>query len=74
MTVRHVLLSCPKWAALRHQYLAQLHTLDLKRILNTSEGAKAAVEFILATNILAQFTRVAREERDNNREDDGAAS
>jgi hypothetical protein len=69
MTVRHVLLSCPKWAAQRHQHLARLRTLDLRKVLGTPEGVKAAVEFVLATNILAQFTRVAREERDNSRED-----
>ena len=74
ITVRHVLLSCPKWAAQRHQYLARLHTLDLKKVLNTSEGVKAAVEFVLATNILAQFTRVAREEGDNSRENGEAVS
>ena len=74
MTVRHVLLSCPTWAAQRHQYLAQLRTLDLKKVLGTPEGVKAAVEFILATNILAQFKRVAREEQDSRREDSEAAS
>ena len=74
MTVRHVLLSCPTWVAQRPQYLARLRTLDLRKVLSTPEGAKAAVEFILATNILAQFTSVAREEQDNRREEDEAAS
>ena len=69
MTVRHVLLSCPKWAAQRHQYLARLRTLDLRKVLGTPEGVKAAVEFVLSTNILAQFTRVARKEQDNSRGD-----
>ena len=74
MTVRHVLLSCPTWAAQRQQYLARLRTLDLKKVLGTPEGIKAAVEFILATNILAQFSRIAREEQDNRRENSEAVS
>ena len=72
MTVRQVLLSCPKWASQRHQYLAQFRTLDLRKVLGTPEGTRATVEFILATNILAQFRRVAREEQGNRREEGNA--
>ena len=64
MTVRHTLLICPRWRELRQRYLARLKTSDIRQLLNTPKGLKAAVRFILATNLLPQFQRVAREEQE----------
>jgi len=64
MTVRHTLLICPRWRELRQRYLAWLKTSDIRQLLNTPKGLKAAVRFILATNLLPQFQRVAREEQE----------
>jgi hypothetical protein len=50
MTVQHILLVCPTWATLRSRYLAELKTLDIRKIFNSTKGSKAAVEFILDTN------------------------
>jgi hypothetical protein len=63
MTVQHVLLSCPTWSALRMRILGELRTTDMRVLLNTYEGATAAIEFVLRTNLLAQFSLVAREEQ-----------
>ncbi len=67
MTVHHILSVCPIWATLRSRYLAELETSDMRKILNSTEGAKAAVQFTLATNLLPQFQRVAREEQEISR-------
>jgi ribonuclease HI/exonuclease III len=62
MTVRHVLLTCPKWKGNRQRYLARLKTSDIRQILNTPDGSKAAAQFILATDLLPQFHRITCEE------------
>ena len=67
MTVHHILLVCPTWATLRSRYLEELETSDMRKILNSTEGAKAAVQFTLATNLLPQFQRVACEEQETRR-------
>jgi hypothetical protein len=61
MTVRHVLLVCPTWSALRTRLLGELRTSDIRVILNSTTGATAATRFILHTNLLDQFRLVARE-------------
>jgi hypothetical protein len=63
MTVRHVLLTCPKWKGNRQRHLARLKTSDIRQILNTPDGSKAAAQFILATDLLPQFHRIACEEQ-----------
>ena len=63
MTVRHVLLSCLRWRNLRQQHLARFKTSDIRQLLNTPDGVKATTQFILATNLLPQFRRIAREEQ-----------
>jgi hypothetical protein len=35
----------------------------MRTLLNTYEGATAAIEFVLRTNLLAQFSLVARKEQ-----------
>ena len=67
MTVYHILLTCPTWTTLRSRYLAKLETSDIRKILNSTEGSKAAVQFTLATNLLPQFQRVACEEQETRR-------
>jgi hypothetical protein len=43
--------------------LGELRTTDMRVFFNTYEGAIAAIEFVLCTNLLAQFSLVAREEQ-----------
>ena len=61
MTVRHVLLTCPKWRALREEELEPFFG-DIKRILNTKEGVTAALRMILKTGLLEQFKMIISEE------------
>jgi len=63
MTVRHVLLSCTLWTEKRQQELRSLRTTDLRQILRTPAGIRAAVRFILQTGLLAQFDLFAHEEQ-----------
>ena len=58
MTVKHVILTCPKWREQRRAHLGEVH--DLKQILTNQQGATAAIRMILATDILAQFREVGR--------------
>jgi hypothetical protein len=58
MTVRHVLLRCPTWRASREEELAAFRG-DIRRILNTSPGATAAIRLILRTKLLDQFKTTA---------------
>jgi hypothetical protein len=43
--------------------LDELRTTDIRVLLNIYEGATAAIEFVLRTNLPAQFSLVAREEQ-----------
>jgi hypothetical protein len=43
--------------------LGELRTTDIRVLLNTYEGATAAIEFVLRTNLLAQFSLIARKEK-----------
>jgi hypothetical protein len=43
--------------------LGELRTTDMRVLLNTYEGATAAIEFVLRTNLLLQFSLVARKEQ-----------
>jgi hypothetical protein len=58
MNVRHVLLRCPKWWEIREEELANFRG-DIKRILNTSSGATAAIRLVLRTGLLDQFKATA---------------
>ena len=58
MSVQHVLLVCPSWSALRRQLFSSPPT-DSRALLNNYKGATAAIQFVLQTNILAQFSLVA---------------
>jgi hypothetical protein len=62
ITVRHILLTCLKWAGEREEELGKWDT-NLKGLLTDPQGALAAVRFIVHTKLLEQFQRVAwREE------------
>jgi hypothetical protein len=63
MTVHHILLFCPTWSTLRMRILGELRTTDMRILLNTYEGVTAAIEFVLRTNLLAQFSLVAGKRR-----------
>jgi len=67
MTVLHILTVCPSWNHLRRRFLHSLRTTDIRKILGTPKGIKAAVRFTLATNLLAQFSRITCEEQEERR-------
>ena len=52
MTVRHVILRCPRWEALRREELSAMRISDLQRLLGMRNGAAATVRMILKTGIL----------------------
>jgi hypothetical protein len=60
MTVRYVLLRCPTWRVIREEELADFRG-DIRRILNTSPGATAAIRLTLRTKLLDQFKTTACE-------------
>ena len=63
MTVHHILLDCPIWTEPRRELLGTFHSKDLRKLLNDRKGAIAAIKFVLHTDLLAQFGRIARQER-----------
>src|SRR5438067_10785956 len=62
MSVHHVLFACPTWSVLRTGILSAFRTTDLRKLLNNQKGAKATVKFVLQTDLLAQFSLIARAE------------
>ena len=58
MTVEHVLLKCPQWNTERVELISPLCTNNLKRILTTKSGRKAATRFVRRIGILDQFRTV----------------
>jgi hypothetical protein len=66
MTVRHVLLKCPTWRVIREEELADFRG-NIKRILNSSPGATAAIRLILKTKLLDQFKATACESHAESR-------
>jgi hypothetical protein len=65
MSVRHVLLTCPKWRDVRETELREFGE-DLREILGTKEGATAAIRMILKTGLLEQFKATPCEEREES--------
>ena len=57
MTVEHVLLNCPKWSTERGELIHPLRTNDIKEILTSKKGAKAAIRMVQRTKILDQFRK-----------------
>jgi hypothetical protein len=70
ITIYYILLIYSIWTILRSRHLTELKTLDIRKILNSIKGSKAAVQFIFATNLLPQFQRVACEEQETRRGND----
>jgi hypothetical protein len=66
MSVRHVLLSCPRWVNEREEELGEL-IRDLKEVLGTEYGATAAIRLILKTGLLEQFKATAQGRREERR-------
>jgi hypothetical protein len=67
MTVEHVLLQCEKWDREREETIEKLRTRNLRSILNSRQGTRAATEFILRAALLEQFNHV-RERESESRE------
>jgi hypothetical protein len=54
MSVRHVLLSCPRWEREREEKLGE-RARDLKEVLGIRHGATAVIRLTLKTGLLEQF-------------------
>jgi hypothetical protein len=66
MSVRHVLLSCPRWVDERKEKLGEI-ARDLKEVLGTEYGATAAIRLTLKTGLLEQFKATAQRRREERR-------
>jgi hypothetical protein len=66
ISVRHVLLSCPRWVDKREEKLGEL-TRDLKEVLETEYEATAAVRLTLRTGLLEQFKAAIQRRREERR-------
>ena len=55
-TVRHIVLYCPQHTATRTDFLRQAGSRDLKEILSTPRGAKAAARWLIACGIIPHLT------------------
>jgi exonuclease III len=75
MTVRHILLICPRWRQERQEL--GIDRKDLRYLLTTREGATTAINFLLRTDLLEQFrgyaggTHATRQERVEGEEEGG---
>ena len=68
MTVEHVLLKCPQWDTERAELISPLCTNNLKEILTTKPGGKAATRFVRRIGILDQFRAAVVEQRREEQE------
>ncbi|KAF7502714.1 hypothetical protein GJ744_005222 [Endocarpon pusillum] len=62
MTVKHVLLKCPRWSTEREELINPLRTTSIKRILTSKAGGRAAIKLVQRTKILDQFKAVVEQE------------
>jgi hypothetical protein len=63
MTVKHIVLQCPKWRQEREEIGQPLRTNSLKRVLSGKEGCRAAIKLVLRTKLLEQFKEVEERQR-----------
>jgi hypothetical protein len=70
MIVEHVLLKCPQWNTETAELISPLRTNNLKEILTTKSGGKAATRFVRRIGILDQFRAVVEQGREEHREED----
>ena len=70
MTVEHVLLKCPQWDTERAELISPLCTNNLKEILITKPGGKAATRFVRRIGILDQFRAVMEQGREEQERED----
>jgi len=68
--VEHVLLKCPQWDTERAELISSLRTNNLKRILTTKSGGKAATRFVQRIGILDQFRTVVEQGREEQERED----
>ena len=68
MSVRHVLLACPRWGREREweEELGEM-AKDLKKVLETRHGATATIRLILRTDPLEQFKATVQARREERR-------
>jgi hypothetical protein len=66
ISVRHVLLSCPRRIDEREKELKKI-ARDLKEVLETEYGATAAIRLTLKTGLLEQFKATVQRRREERR-------
>ncbi len=54
--VKHVLLFCPELAEGRQELIDSAGTQDMRQILSTKKGVKAAAKWLMQTGILQQYS------------------
>jgi hypothetical protein len=63
MTVKHVVLQCPRWRQEREEIGQPLRTNSLKQVLSGNEGCRAAIKLVLRMKLLEQFKGVEEKQR-----------
>lgn len=67
MSVKHVLLICPRWKEERKIMQQKKNTTDMRKLLGTASAATAALRMILSTDLLSQLqtTEIPEEKKAN---------
>ena len=55
-TLKHVLLSCPRFVNGRSNMCRDAGTTDYRRLLTTEKGLRASARWLMRTNLLTQFS------------------
>lgn len=68
MSVKHVLLACPRWRNERREMQQKKNTTDIHELLGTAGAATAAIRMVLSIRLLDQFQAVALPEDEKDKE------
>jgi len=55
MTIKHVLLACPKWRQEKAQMQQEANITNLRRLLGEARPVVATMRMVLAIELLRQF-------------------
>jgi len=68
MTVRHVLLICPRWRQERKTMQRKTNTTNIRELLGTLGAATAAIRMVLSTRLLSHFQATSAPEEEEPEE------